>query len=416
MRRSAWLAAVIVVCALASPAVASSAVARPAVVDGGPIATQADVTGAAASFLLQRLGNYVANQNAGNGFGQFLMNLGLGNADARGLQDIEDSLKDVNGQLKTLNDKVDDLNQKVNAQICKDSQNTAALVRSQIKAGWEAIGTTVTDARDALRIRDVTQRKTKQEQLGKDLVANIENEFRSTSPRAAVIHIHDVLVGQGGASGMIDDCGFAYQAANGDFITPQIRERIESLVDYWQVIEAQAAVMQIGLLVEVRQQSAAQAARERAERNLAEESAMIKPLPNDPNVMVADLRTHLIWWARILASRADKAVGLAGQIPPVGRWTLPSKSELGGLAKNCCAGSANAAAWFADKTPFSFDNPGLWTQLLSATKTGSRFETLDLTATSVSYSSVNPDANVYVLLVNRKSAALWSKYTYSVKA
>ena len=411
MQRNAWLATgLIIVLSLAAPAVASPEFVAPAKADSGPIAKQADVAGSAASFLLQRLGSYVANKNAGNGFGQFLMSLGLGNADARGLDAIESTLKDIKTQLTELTDKVDELHKKIDNLNCNRAQDTAALVRSQIKAAWGFIGTTVDKAKKALR------NTAEQERLGKDLVAEIENEFRTTTPNAAVIHINDALVGTGGSSGMIDTCGFAYQEANGDFITPTIRERVESLVDYWQLIEAQAAVMQIGLLADSRQQSAAKAARERAERNLTEESAMIKPLPNDPNVMVADLRAHLLWWARILASRADKAADLAAKIPPIGRWKLPSKSELGELAGNCCGGLASAAAWFRDKTPFSFDNPGLWTQLLSATKTGSKqFETLDLAAKSVSYSSVNPDANVYVLLVNGKSAALWSKYTYMVK-
>jgi hypothetical protein len=408
-------AGLLVICALSASAAASPDFVAQAKADAGPVATQADVAGSVASFLLVRLGNYAANKNAGNGFGQFLMQLGLGQADARELNAIEDTLKAVNVQLQALNDKVDGVQKAINNLVCKGAFDTSALVRSQIKAAWEEIGTTVTDARNALRIRSEKERTAKQELLGKELAANINKEFRSTSPRGAVIHIHDALVGEGGRSGMIDDCGFAYQEATGDFITPTIRERVEQLVAYWQGLEAQAAVMQIGLLVDSSQRAAAQAARERAENNLAAESAMIKPLPNDPNQMVADLRTHLLWWPRILTSRADKASDLAAKIPPLGRWTLPSKSELGELAKKCCSDS-NAASWFRDKTPFSFDNFGLWTQLLSATKTSSKqFETLDLAAKSVAYSSVNPDANVYVLLVNRKSAALWSKYTYIVK-
>lgn len=409
MRRSASLVAgVLVICALAAPAVASAEFAAPAKARRGPIATQANVS--VALFLLGKLGNYTANQNAGSGFGQFLMQLGFGNADARRLDAIESTLKEVNVQLTALNEKVDDLKRRFDNLVCKRAQDTAALVRSQTKAAWEAIGATVEKAKKALR------NKPEQERLSKELVAKIKEEFKTTTPRGAVIHIHDALVGTAGSSSMIDDCGFAYQEANGDFITPTIRERVESLVDYWQLLEAQAAVMQIGLLVDNGEQSAAQAARERAERNLMEESAKVKPLPTDPNRMVADLRTHLLWWARILTSRADKAVDLAAQIPPRGRWKLPSKSELGRLAKNCCQGSTNAAAWFREKTPFSFDNPGLWTQLLSATKTNStQFETLDLAAGSVSYSSVNPSANVYVLLVNGKSAVLWSKYAYSAE-
>lgn len=409
MRRlTALVAGVLAVCALATPAVASAKLTAPAKARRGPIAAQADIGGSVASFLLKSLGNYVAKRNAGNGFGQMLMQLGLGDASAAGLEAIESTLKRVDSQLSELNEKVNDLNRKVDNLVCRRAQDTAALVRSQTKAAWEDIAPTVAKAKRAVRDRP------EQKRLGEELVAKIKEEFKTTSPRGAVIHINDSLVGTGGSSSMIDDCGFAYQEANGNFVTPTIRERVTSLVDYWQLIEAQAAVMQIGLLVDRGEQSSAQAARERAEANLTDESAKVKPLPTDPNEMVADLRTHLLWWARILSSRADRAADLAAQIPPRGRWKIPSKSELGELAKSCCDGSTNVASWFRDNTLFSFDNWGLWTQLLSATRTSSKqFEALDLAAPSVTYSSVNPDANVYVLLVNGKSAALWSKYAYS---
>ncbi|HUE28586.1 MAG TPA: hypothetical protein VMP89_17565 [Solirubrobacteraceae bacterium] len=409
MRRIASvLAAVLAGCALAAPAVASPEFAARANTYRGPVAKQANAGASVALFVLQRLGNLAANQNAGNGLGQFLMQLGFGDASASKLDDIRSTLNEIDGKLDNLEKSVAALGLRAAQNNCGRSQDRLADAQANAETAWNYIGDRVADAKKALA------NKAEQRSLSKKLVEQINDAFKSASLASTVTLIHNSLVGTRVLSSIINDCGIYYEEAGGDFISPRLRDEVASLVEYWQIVEAQVAVLNIGLLVDKGDQSDAKAQRERAENNLKAESARIKPIPTDPNKLVPDTRTHLIWWARILASRADRAAAMAAQIPPRGQWKLPSKSELGELAKKCCSGSTNAATWFRDKTPFSFDNFGLWTQLLSATKRpNGQFETLDLAAGKVSYGSVKSDANAYVLLVNGKSAELWKKYAYS---
>jgi hypothetical protein len=227
VRRIASVAAgLLVICALAAPAVASPEFVAPAKAQRGPIATQANAGASVALALLQRLGNYTANRNAGNGFGQFLMQLGYGDADAARLDAIDSTLRDIKGELKGLNDKVDAVNEKVNNGNCNDRRENAALVRSQTEEAWGRIGSTVNKAWKELR------NPAEQEELSRTLVDQIKDEFKTTTPGGAVRHIHDSLVGTAGSPNMIDVCGVAYQEANGDFITSTIRGRVVSLVDY----------------------------------------------------------------------------------------------------------------------------------------------------------------------------------------
>ena len=420
MRRIAVVvAALLIVGVLAAPVAAQ---ARPEPAARAALAPRA-IPGPAITvglFVLDKLANLTANETGGTGFGKFLMTLGFGDANAAALASIQSTLNEINMKLDAIQASVNRIEAAVHAGLCKQDQAKLSLTETAIKQAWKIIGTTVDEAKAKLN-EPVAERKTGQEKLGADLIAAIKNEFRVTSLGGAVTQVHDALVGTpgSGGQGMIQACGLAYQKKAGDFLDYRLQDEVASLVGYWQTLEAEAAVMQIGVLVNEGKRATATSARAEAVKHLSDETAKIKPSLRDParGDMVLDLRTHLLWrrdWLSNVA--ADKAGVIGATYAPAGQWKLPDIGQLRDLAKSCCGNDGSVARWFKNSTPFVLQLGVGNTQLVSGTvypyPLAKRFFSMDIGGGYPITDYVNANASVYAAFLNTKSAQEWQRYTY----
>ena len=355
-----------------------------------------------ALFVLQRLGNFTANQAAGNGFGQFLMQLGFGDASAAKLDEIQSTLNEINSKLDALQKSVAELRARVENLNCNRSQDKPAVAEAAIENVWKSFDRTVADAKTQLA------NKPEQQKLSKKLIDRINDEFRQLSPAGAVTLIHNTLLGTTGSSSMIADCGVAYQEASGNFITSQLHDRVAVLVDYWQLVEAQAAVMNIGLLVDKGEETDAKAARQDAESNLATESAKIKPSLEN---MVLDKGTNLVWTKTAVAP--IKFASWQSRSPGSG-WRLPNSDELRALVR-LGYGSMSGVDWLRKQTPFVIPStPNTTLALISSStlpwKPGKPDLALDLNTGDKSVIKVQVNQPCYALFI---SSARGDKYLYT---
>jgi len=398
-RVASFLSVGLTVCLLGLAGGASAVRAHPRV---EPTATQADAGTSLALSVLKGLGSFTADKNAGNGFGQFLMQLGLGDANAVKLDEIQATLKEINSKLDALQASVAELRGRVENLNCNRSQDRTAVAEAEIETAWKSFGKTVTDARAALGDR------AQQKKLNDKLVASIDDEFRQSSPAGAVTLVHNSLVGTAGLSSMIADCGVAYQEASGNLITSELHDRVALLVDYWQTVEAQAAVMDIGLLVDKGEEADARDARQDAENHLAEESAKVKPSLGDT---VLDRSTSLLWTRTAISI---KYVNRAARTPA--GWRLPNSTDLEALVKSGY-GSMNGLGWFRKSTPFVIPDaagttPAILTAQVLTWLQGKPVYALDLGATSKSWIKVRQDQSCDALFINGPRADAADKYLY----
>jgi len=368
-----------------------------------PAATQADAGVSVALSVLQKLGNFTANQNADNGFGQLLMQLGLGDASAAKLDAIQSTLNQINAKLDALQTSITELRGRVENLNCNRSQDRDAVAQAAIETAWKSFGKTVTDAKAYIG------NGAQQQRLSQKLVASIADEFRQSSPAGAVTLIHNSLIGTAGLSSMIADCGVAYQEAAGGLITSELHDRVALLVDYWQVVEAQAAVMDIGLLVNQGEESDAQDAREQAETNLAGESAKVKPSLGD---MVLERATSLLWTRTAISMKYANRQART----PAG-WRIPNSTDLETLVKSGY-GAKSGLEWFRRSTPFVIpQTTGTTSAILTAQVLtwlqAKPVYALDLTASAKSWIKVQQDQSCYALFVNGPRADAAGKYLYN---
>lgn len=327
------VAGLLVVCVLALP---GGALVQPAATNANPVVSVAE---SVAQFALLKLGNYLANQP--NTLGSFLKVMGLGDPSTRELDGIQKTVDEINTKVEELKKSVDQLKGRVEKVNCNLSQAHLRESQAVIEEAWRTFSDTVRLAKTADK-----QQKMK---LGAELPAKIDREFRGATPAATVTLIHNTLVGTPPLSSMISDCGVAYQEAAAPFVSSLLRKQVESLVQYWQGLEAEAAVMNIGLLVKAGEESRARDAFDRAKSNLVEEKGKIKPSLDN---LVLDTRTHLVWRKHFEVTTYDKR-NVALDLK-YGR--LPSYSEVEGLFRGCCA-SMKAIDWLRHDTPFLVPNP-----------------------------------------------------------
>lgn len=344
MRRIvAVVAGLLVVCVLAGPVQA-----RPEP-SGGPVATQAGAAVTAGLFVLNKLGNYTANKNASNSFGQFLMQLGLGDASAAKLDAIQLTLNEINVKVEKLQRTVE---ASASETQCKAAQASLTSVKSTIKTAWTRVGTTVKAA--LANVKD----KAEQERLGKGLVNTLKTSFPRATTGEAVTDVHDTLVGAGVAvASMIRDCGLAIQKSK-ELVSYKLHDVMVELLDYWQALEAEAAVITIGVKVDERDQTGAKQSLEEAERNLDEEATRIKPSLGD---LVLDPRTRLLW-ARTIGVFRFYDLGSRNL-----RARYPSFDELKALTRGCCGQHETILTWLREQGFTIDDPPPGWQQALWST-------------------------------------------------
>lgn len=297
------------------------------------------------TFVLNHLGAFAACQNAGNGFGQFLTALGFGDANGAALAQIQQTLNIINAKLDALKNSVDEIRTAVEKARCENIQTSLGETQAAIKEAWKRFGEATTAARGA---DSATQK-----QVAKDLREGIQAEFAGTTPGRAATRIHDALEGTPGSPSMIAVCGVAFQQSAGDFVSLSLYDQVVAMTNYWQALEAQAAVLDIGLKVADSRSASAESEHNATQRGLDSEVAKIKPSLED---MVFDTRTHMAWRRTIrpVANFAD-----ADRAAPPG-WKLPTFDELKELARNCCGGDGrNGYGWFFSSTPFKFDLAGV---------------------------------------------------------
>jgi hypothetical protein len=349
----------LVVCVLAVPA---STPARPTATQAGagaePIATQADAAVSVGLFVLQRLANYTANQNAGNDFGQFLIQLGFGHATDARLDQIRATLEEINGKVEALQRSISHLGCAVQkASLTKD--------RSAIENAWNRILITANKAKG--------ESKPQQQQLQKDLRKDLlELDFAGTSPGQAATSIHNTLYEE-----MITDCGKAIEDKT-EFITYALRNDVTTFVNFWQGLEAEATVINIGIEESRGNKELAKAAHGTAEKRFKLELTRVKPSLGSSYVpavganMVVDRRQKGLLWDRYAKAWTyeellewTKGTAKPGHGPA---WEIPTISQLETLVRDCCGPYPSLEDWFNKVSPFRVEHwTGTHAQLISGT-------------------------------------------------
>jgi len=339
-----------VVAVMVAGAFLGCVLAAPASARADPIASQSDEATSAALFVLQKLGNYGANSNAGNSFGQLLIQLGLGNASLPRLLEIEAALNRIGAQLTRINQRLDQLDARVAQLSCQNSVEGLGDNLAAITNAWSKVGEQIGTANDGLD-------SNREVELSRELKTEIAEALKGRSAGTIMVRIHQALMGIGRFPSLIDNCGEAFEKLT-RFVTSTLRDQVVGLVDFWQTIEAQAAVLDIARILdqtdnsEATRRAAAQRVYAQAQSNFREETARIKPSLRN---MMFDRTTERLWqrtWSSNVA--AGRAASVTGGEPGLGgSWGLPSLYDLKLLASGCCGPiHQSVIRWFASlRTP-----------------------------------------------------------------
>ena len=414
-----------VVAVVVAGALFGCVLAVPASARAEPIASQAGEATSAALFVLQKLGNYGANSNAGNSFGRLLISLGLGNASLPALQEIQRSLQQIGAELTRINQRLDTLNAAAARLSCQSSQHGLRTGVAAITNAWSKItGTLGADAKHHLAPdQEIPQ--------SNELKHEIAVALGGQSPGTIMNDIHLALVGTPVEAATIDYCGHALEKA-GRFVTSALRDQVVALVDWWQTIEAKAAVLEVGRILdrtgkdftEAGNRAAAQRAYDLAQSNFRAETARIKPSLGN---MMFDRDTSRLWqrtWSsNVRASLAARVHG--GQPGLGGSWDLPSLGDLKVLAAGCCGPvpGQSVIRWFAGlRTPggsplFTLTLGVGNTQLVSrdrrnAGSSNVRYWSLNIGGGYPFEDTVNPTASVYAVKTLFGIGDGWRRFTY----
>ena len=335
VRLAKVVAGLLVVCVLALP---RGALVEPPAAKANPV-VQAGL--AVGQFALLKLANYAANNLKDNNlFGTFLRYVGFGDAGTPQLDYIQKTVDEINVKVDKLQVSVDKLAVRVEHTNCNVSRTSLSGNEAEIETAWTRIRDTVVLVRN--------KPADEQKKLGANLPAAINNVFKGSTPAATVTKIHNVLIGTKGTLSMIHECGVAYQANEGRFVSSSLHDEVESLVHYWQGLEAEAAVMDIGLLASEGNEALARIHFAQAESNLKEEAARVKPSLHD---LVLDTHTRRFWGKDFHVTTYDTR----NTIPDLKFGRLPSYAEAADLFKACCAG-LKVIDWLRRDTPFVVPN------------------------------------------------------------
>ncbi len=387
--------------AFAAAVLAAGVLAAPAGAQPQPRAREAGAGASVALFAVQKLGDLAANQNAGNGFGQFLMQMGFGDANAAKLEEIQATLREINTKLDAIQRSLNQIKARVEKGNCESVQLSLGSIQAAVQLAWMSFNSAVSEAKN--EVGNVAE----QQLTAQRLQAKIREAFVGTSPALAVLRIHDALAGTGGSPSMIDNCGVAYQEASGEFVSAHLHEEVSAKVNYWQALEAQAAVIAIGQLVDEGNQSEARSERQSVEADLAHETAKIKP---SLGTQVLDVRTHILW-DRKFQTRPYNSV----HIGPGALFKFPTLEEARALFGNCCNGKT-AFQWLRQDTPFEVPDhrDGVAQAMVTETKailSVGQFA-IPLNSDKPTWIWVQPSQDAYVNYVNLKGKDEWPKYLY----